>query len=82
KVWNLEPDESLRNDLGVSDTGYPYPLEMLESVSCISVKLNPGDVYFLNANNLHGVTSMVNGQRLTAGRFLGATSGSKVIYWT
>lgn len=82
KVWNLEPDESLRSDLGVSETGYPYPLEMLESVGCISVELNPGDVYFLNANNLHGVTSMVGGQRLTAGRFLGATSGSKVVYWT
>jgi hypothetical protein len=82
KVWNLEPDSAFRADLGVTETGYPYPPELLDEVECISVKINPGDIYFLNANNLHGVTSMNEGQRLTAGRFIAAISKTKVIFWT
>ncbi|TKI06520.1 2OG-Fe(II)-dependent halogenase WelO5 family protein [Martelella alba] len=81
-VWNLEPDESCRRSFGVEKTGYPYPPQHLSGIESFSVRLNPGDVYFLNAGFLHGVQTVRNGQRLTAGRFISAISSRKVIYWT
>lgn len=81
-VWNLEPDEACRQTFGVEQTGYPYPPQHLQGVESFSVRLNPGDVYFLNAGLLHGVQTVRQGQRLTAGRFIGQISDRKVVYWT
>ncbi|MFP1816176.1 hypothetical protein ACLEC2_10280 [Lonsdalea quercina] len=81
-VWNLEPDEACRYSFGVEKTGYPYPPQYLGNIETLSVRLNPGDIYFLNAGFLHGVQTVKNGQRLTAGRFISSISSRKVIYWT
>ncbi|MCP9270284.1 hypothetical protein M5U04_19955 [Xenorhabdus sp. XENO-1] len=82
KIWNLSPDDKCRERLGVTDTGYPYPPEMLTNIEHLSVKMNVGDIYFMNACHLHGVSSVNQGHRLTAGRFIGKLSTQKVIYWT
>ncbi|WP_340617314.1 L-isoleucine 3(1)-dioxygenase [Xenorhabdus entomophaga] len=82
QIWNLSPDDECRKRLGVTDTGYPYPPEMLTNIERLSVKLNVGDIYFMNACYLHGVSSVNQGHRLTAGRFIGKLSDQKVIYWT
>lgn len=36
----------------------------------------------MNACHLHGVSSVSQGSRLTAGRFIGRLNNSKVVYWT
>ncbi|CCW29011.1 L-isoleucine 3(1)-dioxygenase [Xenorhabdus nematophila] len=82
KIWNLSPDDECREQLGVTNTGYPYPPELLSDIEHLSVKLNVGDIYFMNACHLHGVSSVNQGHRLTAGRFIGKLSDQKVIYWT
>jgi len=80
-VWNLKPDAALRESFGVQDTGYPYPLDFVSRYESFSVRLAPGDLYFLNASYLHGVRSSLRNERITAGRFL-ASLGEKVVYWS
>jgi len=82
KMWNLMPDDDCREALGVVNTGYPYPPHLLSGIESLSVQLNAGDVYFMNACHLHGVSSVSQGSRLTAGRFIGKLNDRKVVYWT
>lgn len=82
KIWNLIPDDECRVRLGVQRTGYPYPPHLLEQIESISVQLKAGDLYFMNACHLHGVSSVYQGSRLTAGRFIGKLTDKKVVYWT
>lgn len=81
-MWNLMPDDSCREALGVVNTGYPYPPQLLTGIDSFAVQLNAGDVYFMNACHLHGVSSVNQGSRLTAGRFIGKLNDPKVVYWT
>lgn len=80
-VWDLKPDAELRAFFGVQDTGYPYPIDFVSRYANFSVRLYPGDLYFLNASYLHGVRSSLHNERITAGRFLAAL-GEKVVYWS
>jgi L-isoleucine 31-dioxygenase len=82
KVWNLNPNDQCREKLGLVGTGYPYPLAELEEVESMTVQLFEGDVYFLNSSFIHGVSSLLEGRRLSAGRFIGKVSGDTVVYWT
>jgi len=81
-VWNLRPDDQCRENLGLVGTGYPYPLGALQGVESTTIQLRERDVYFLNASFVHGVASVQEGQRLTAGRFIGQLSDNLVVYWT
>ncbi|ECG0939336.1 hypothetical protein DOR57_05170 [Salmonella enterica subsp. salamae] len=82
QIWNMIPDNESRERLGVSRTGYPYPPDLLGNIESLSVQLNVGDIYFMNACHLHGVSSISDGSRLTAGRFIGKLNDRKVVYWT
>lgn len=80
-VWNIKPDEILREELNVESTGYPYPLDYVDTFDKISVKLNEGDLYFLNASHVHGVKNSSHYKRITSGRFISKIN-NKVVYWT
>ncbi|GAA3635392.1 hypothetical protein GCM10022223_62280 [Kineosporia mesophila] len=81
-VWNLNPDDDCRAGLGLTGTGYPYPIGTLTGLESFTVELGPRDVYFLNASFIHGVASVRKGQRLSAGRFIGQVADDLVVYWT
>ncbi|RRZ95858.1 hypothetical protein [Erwinia sp. 198] len=81
KVWNCRPDDNIRKEFDVLDTGYPYPLAFADSFESFTVRLKPGDLYFLNASYLHGVTSSVENERISSGRFIGYID-NKVVWWT
>lgn len=81
-IWNIQPDNLCREKLGVVNTGYPYQLELINHIEKISVRLNPGDIYFMNGGYLHGVNSIIQGSRITGGRFIGKLPNNKVVYWT
>jgi len=81
-IWDLEPDDECRKAFDVVETGYPYPPDRLTGVRRLSVRLEPGDVYFLNASFLHGVENVRGGRRITAGRFIGLSEANKAVYWT
>ena len=81
-VWNLQPDNKFRMSLDIIDTGYPYPLEYTQGIEKIQIKLNAGDIYFMNGCCIHGVQNVIDGSRITAGRFMANVSNNKVVYWT
>jgi hypothetical protein len=81
-IWNFTPDHNCREAYDVVKTGYPYPPDEIQDIEHVSVHLRRGDIYFMNARNLHGVKSVVEGRRLTAGRFIGKAADNKVVYWT
>ncbi|PWC14064.1 hypothetical protein DDT56_14165 [Brenneria corticis] len=81
-VWNIHPDEECRTRCGVMETGYPYDIMELGRVEKLELQLNSGDVYFMNASHVHGVSSLNKGRRLTAGRFIGEVRKDKVVFWT
>jgi hypothetical protein len=81
-VWNLNPDDRCRENLGLVGTGYPYPIRELEGVESFTVQLHEGDAYFLNSSFIHGVSSLQEGRRLSAGRFIGKITDDLVVYWT
>lgn len=80
-VWDIRPDDTLREKFQVTKTGYPYPLSFVDQHKKITVKLGQGDLYFLNASYIHGVTSSKNSSRITSGRFM-TKIDNKVVYWT
>lgn len=80
-IWNLCPDDKLRKDLGLEQTGYPYPIDYMSQFESISLQLNAGDLYFMNASYVHGVHNSSSNNRITAGRFL-TSFENKVVYWT
>ncbi|MFI5635613.1 hypothetical protein ACIA8E_41090 [Streptomyces sp. NPDC051664] len=82
KVWNINPDEACRERLGLVSTGYPYPIDSLDGIESLTVQLRQGDAYFLNSSFIHGVSSVQEGRRLSAGRFVGKISDDVAVYWT
>jgi hypothetical protein len=81
-IWNIQPDDDCRRSFDVLETGYPYPPKYIRYVDKVEVKLNAGDMYFMNGCFLHGVNNVINGTRITAGRFIGHVPNNKVVYWT
>lgn len=81
-VWNLNPDDRCRENLGLVGTGYPYPTDELVDLESFRLELRRGDVYFLNSSFIHGVSSLQEGRRLSAGRFIGQVADDLVVYWT
>lgn len=81
-LWNIFPDKASKEALNLKNTGYPYPLSILENVEYISLKTYPGDLYFINANYVHAVEKSEKDKRISLGRFLGYSSPKRVAYWT
>lgn len=81
KVWDLRPSPDVRRSLGLYDTGYPYPLDLVEDIHSFTLVLKPGDCYFLSSSFLHGVQPTA-GERVTAGRFMGLSNDNRVMFWT
>jgi len=81
-VWNIAPSLEQRKEFGVENNGYPYPLEWVEQFEQIAIKIHPGDLYFINANFIHGVKKVNAGSRITMGRFIGIKSKKEIVYWT
>lgn len=81
-IWNFEPDTQLKELLGVENCGYPYPMNLFHDKESISLQINEGDLYFINANLIHAVKEIIGVERITAGRFMGYISKDTVVYWT
>ncbi|REC61335.1 hypothetical protein DRF65_16605 [Chryseobacterium pennae] len=81
-IWNFEPDTQLKKLLGVENCGYPYPMKLFHDKESISLQINEGDLYFINANLIHAVKEIIGVERITAGRFMGYISKDTVVYWT
>ena len=81
-IWNIDPDIKIKKELGVEDSGYPYPIELLNDIEHTSITINTGDLYFINANLIHAVKEIQGNERISLGRFMGFCSEEKIVYWT
>jgi hypothetical protein len=81
-VWNISPDDTTKKMLNLNKTGYPYSLDLIEKFPHLKVKTAPGDLYFINANFLHAVSSSSAERRISLGRFIGFVNDKRVVYWT
>lgn len=84
RCWNFRPTDQIRMQLSLSDSGYPYPPEVLEDIMSIDVPISVGDVYIFDASNVHSVFSEPEseGFRTTISFFLGFINENTVVYWT
>lgn len=82
--WNYEPDDNARAKLGLLETGYPYPVELLSPFESMQVPIEQGDVYFFNGANIHAVSSQTCKEtyRSTISFLMGFIDPKTVIYWT
>ena len=85
QVWNVEPDEESRAELGLSNVGFPYPAELLADYPSMEIAVETGDLCVVNGNLVHAVvrgdtTSPKNRLLLTC--FMGLNLSNELLWWT
>jgi hypothetical protein len=85
QLWNVEPDEETRAELGLSGVGFPYPADLLDEYSSMVIAVRTGDLCVINGNLVHGVvrgnTSSPR-SRLLLTCFTGLNFKNELIWWT
>lgn len=86
KIWNIEPDDHAREQLGLMYSGYPYPAELLDDYNSIIISIEAGDLCIINGNLIHAVlrgnpqSSLKSRLLITA--FMGFNHCNELIWWT
>lgn len=87
RVWNLLPDDGVRESLGIASSGYPYPLDMLRGHASLDVELERGDLIVMNGGMVHAVSAPVVKEgsagpaRLSMNFFLGYIDRNTIVHW-
>ncbi|MGI9279478.1 MAG: hypothetical protein ACR2PX_07600 [Endozoicomonas sp.] len=58
RIWDIRPDDAMREKYNVEFTGSPYPLEAVKGVAFIDVEIRPGDLYAFDGRFVHAVTQL------------------------
>jgi hypothetical protein len=85
KVWNIEPDDETRAELGLTNVGFPYPAEPLDDFSSIIIPVESGDLCVVNGNLVHAVLRGDPGSsrnRLLITCFMTVNLANELIWWT
>lgn len=85
QIWNVEPDDETRADLGLTHVGFPYPPELLTDFPNFIIPVETGDVCVFNGNLVHGVLrgeTNSSKRRLLITFFMGQKNDCEVIWWT
>jgi len=80
-IWNSIPDQATRVSLGVTNTGYPYPADVVNGVPFVGYMPKKGDLYCVNGNCLHAVNNS-SSFRLTISFNCGSIDEETAVYWT
>lgn len=84
KVWNVDPDDRTREQLGVTHSGYPYPPELLTDHPAVTIPVATGDLCVTNGNLVHAVLG--GGTSAERGRLLltcfSGLAGNEFLWWT
>jgi hypothetical protein len=83
-LWNIQPDDASKRELGLHHTGSPYPTETLEGIECRRLDIAAGDVYLFNGSHVHAVEPNVSrdSRRTTLAGILGFVDDHTVVSWT
>lgn len=85
KMWNVEPDDQTRDELGLSHVGFPYPAELLDEYPTIVVPVETGDLCVANGNLVHAVLrgdADSPRRRLLITCFMTLNLNGELIWWT
>jgi len=82
--WNIQPNDNDRKNLGLEETGYPYPQDLLINYEKIVLPIYTGDIYCFNGRNIHAVDKInkLSSPRSTISFFTGFKDDKTAIYWT
>jgi hypothetical protein len=85
RIWNVEPDDETRAELGLTGVGFPYPPELLLNIPATVIEVETGDLCVVNGNLVHAVirgdiASPRNRLLLTC--FMGLNLNDELIWWT
>jgi hypothetical protein len=84
-IWQLNTKKSSNQQPSLESPGYNYPNSILKTLPKIKISIHPGDIYFLNANNIHAVASSDNnktGTRTAISNFLAKIDRHTIVTWT
>ena len=85
QVWNVEPDDETRADLGLTNVGFPYPAELLAEYPSLTIAVETGDLCIANGNLVHAVlrgNAATPRNRLLLTCFMGRNLNNDLIWWT
>jgi len=85
QIWNVEPDDETRAELGLIHVGFPYPPELLTDFPDFIIPVETGDLCLFNGNLVHGVLrgeTASSRRRLLITFFMGQKNDHEVIWWT
>ena len=85
QVWNVEPDEATRAELGLSNVGFPYPPKLLTEYPSLTIAVETGDLCIANGNLVHAVlrgNAASPRSRLLLTCFMGRNLNNELIWWT
>ena len=85
QIWNVEPDDETRADLGLSNVGFPYPAELLADFPCLTIEVETGDLCVANGNLVHAVlrgSTASPRNRLLLTCFMGLNLNNELLWWT
>jgi hypothetical protein len=84
RIWNIQPDDASKRQLGTFYSGSPYPVGALEGIDSLWLEVGQGDVYVFNGSHVHAVepTTISGARRTTLSGLFGFIDSTTVVSWT